>query len=599
MRLAVWFGLLTGIGEVICLGIQKYLLGKSLFLGPHIIWMAPLADLSLFALLGLLLSALSRRWPRLAQMRIAVSLFAFFGFLSWLLIFPRLQAHAVLLLASGLAVQTARLITPRAPSFQVFITQATRWMLAAVAALMVGTYGWQQFAEARALGQLPPSALGAPNVLLIVLDTVRAQSLSLYGYPRSTTPRLERFAKNGVRFERTLSTAPWTTPAHASLFTGRFPHELSADWDVPLDATHPTLAESLRAHGYATAGFVANTIACGYETGLDRGFLHYEDFQVTLPELIISSSLCRAVIHNPALRRLAGSHQIFARKTASDVNRDFLAWLSRQPRRPFFAFLNYFDAHEPYLPPATFDTQFGAKTVNKSFSVTHRLRLAWRSDREQISPQENQTEINSYDGAIAYLDQQLGLLFDELERRGALANTLVIITADHGEAFGEHGRYTHGDSLYLTLLHVPLLISFPARVPAGASLVEPVSLRDLAATVMDLIELDGASPFPGESLARYWNGARRLDDRASPLLSETNLAPLQPHKFPPGARAEMKSLVLGGYHYIRNHDGCEEVYNIVNDPLELRDAASSEAGRRMIEDSRKFLNTDRSARHAD
>src|SRR5262249_1413595 len=131
------------------------------------------------------------------------------------------------------------------------------------------------------LGRRPAPPRGAKNVLLIVLDTVRAQSLSLYGYSRDTTPNLRRIAARGVRFDQALSTAPWTAPSHASMFTGRWPHELSIGWSRPLDATHPTLAEFLSARGYKTAGFVANTTYCSYETGLDRGFARYDDYDVT------------------------------------------------------------------------------------------------------------------------------------------------------------------------------------------------------------------------------------------------------------------------------------------------------------------------------
>jgi len=248
----------------------------------------------------------------------------------------------------------------------------------------------------------------------------------------------------------------------------------------------------------------------------------------------------------------------------------------------------YFDAHEPYLPPAPFDTQFGQKAANNNARVTHRPRMAWRSNREKISPRENQAEMNAYDGAIAYLDQQLGLLFAELDRRGSLKNTLVIITSDHGEAFGERGHYAHSDNLYLTLLHVPLLISFPARVPAGKSVAHPVSLRDIPATVMDLIGPDDRRRFPGRSLARYWNGGQDADDFI-PILSEVNLAPLHPHKFAAGSKAITRSLVVGRYHYIKNHDGREELYDFINDPAEARDLSGYAGGRGVIEAFRKLL----------
>ena len=131
------------------------------------------------------------------------------------------------------------------------------------------------------MANLPQADSGTPNVLLIVMDTVSAQHMSLYGYPRDTTPNLARLARKGVRFQHARSTAPWTLPSHASMFTGRWPHDLSVGYGQPLDASAPTLAESLRDRGYATGGFVANTLYCSAETGLNRGFIHYEDHELT------------------------------------------------------------------------------------------------------------------------------------------------------------------------------------------------------------------------------------------------------------------------------------------------------------------------------
>ena len=148
------------------------------------------------------------------------------------------------------------------------------------------------------------TAPSAANVILIVLDTVRAESLSLYGYHRDTTPNLTRLAARGVRFDRAFATAPWTAPSHASMFTGRWCHELSVGWNRPLDGTSPTLAEFLGARGYATAGFVANTTYCSYETGLDRGFAHYEDYDVTLHAVLLCS--CAGATHAELRRQAPG-----------------------------------------------------------------------------------------------------------------------------------------------------------------------------------------------------------------------------------------------------------------------------------------------------
>ncbi|HET9530264.1 MAG TPA: sulfatase, partial [Blastocatellia bacterium] len=454
---------------------------------------------------------------------------------------------AALVLAAGLAIHASRLIGAYGAGFYSLIRRTTVWMVIIVVGLAVGVFGWEKLAERRAIGALPPAAAGGPNILFIVLDTVRAKSMSLYGHTRQTTPQLEQLAKSGVVFERALATAPWTLPSHGSMFTGRFPYELSADFEKPLDSTYPTLAEFVRDRGYFTAGFSANMGYCGYESGLSRGFIHYDDYPLSLEQVVLSSSLYRTLINANNLVLEVGATP--NRKSAEEINSDFLAWLSGKEERPFFAFLNYFDAHMPYLPPEPFDKKFGAQA----------------------------TKLDAYENCIAYLDHQVGLLFDELKKRGVLENTLVIITSDHGEQFGEHGLTSHGNSLYMPLLHVPLLIIFPSRVPEGVRVREPVTLRDIPATVVDLFELEDESAFPGDSLAGYWNGARKPgSEETRRLLSEER---------------KMKSLLDGRYHYILNKHGVEELYDLESDPAEERNLAETEEGRRECERFRRSLET--------
>src|SRR5262249_3096125 len=251
---------------------------------------------------------------------------------------------------------------------------------------------------------------------------------------------------------------PWTLASHGTMFTGRYPHELSADWLTPLDDSYPTLAEFFGERGYLTAGFVSNTRYCSYEHGLDRGFAHYEDYPVSAEQIVVSSSLVRFLSTMPPLRETTANREFPPRKSAAEINRAFLNWVSRQEQRPFFAFLNYFDAHAPYRPPPPFDLRFGRKRAS-----------AWnRLARTELIPQwELKAMYDAYDGALAYIDTQLGSLFEELGHRGVLENTLVIITSDHGEEFGEHGLLDHGNSLYFPSIHVPLVVYFPGRVPQG------------------------------------------------------------------------------------------------------------------------------------
>jgi arylsulfatase A-like enzyme len=455
---------------------------------------------------------------------------------------------------------------------------------------------WRQGAR------LPPSP-GAPNVLLIVLDTVAADHLSLYGYPRRTSTALGELAGRGVGFNEARATSSWTLPSHASMFTGRWPHELSAGWLTPLDRTHPTAAEYLRSRGYATAGFVGNTHYCGWDSGLARGFTTYRDY--SLPRLIAfrtSVLVDRIVAGAVAIEHFLEEWLVFegfwpATKTvwrlfeydskgADVVNREFLDWLShdREPERPFFAFLNLFDAHSPYeLRPAGIH-RFGARPRNQHEAD---LYVKWleefhRAPSDRLIPLMR----DRYDDCVADLDEQLGWLIDELDRRAVLERTWVIITADHGESFGEHpGVFFHGASLYRTELHVPLVIIPPGKRPSPRVVTEPVSLRDLAATIVDITGLQAGSPFPGDSLARLWDAPPRPAGpgivTSSPALSE--VVPLRDRDedtrhWLSTPRWPFAALTQDQWTYIRREgDVVEALFHLREDPQEQQNIADDPA----------------------
>ena len=267
-------------------------------------------------------------------------------------------------------------------------------------------------------------------------------------------------------------------------------------------------------------GFVANNEYCSYDTGLNRGFTHYEDYPVDLKHLrpfrtsLFASNAWEAISWglwrslgplDPVVRWITQP----ARKDAGSINRDFVRWLSdRQGSpRPFFAFLNYLDAHAPYVPPEGSGFHFGPGP--RSLFDFYVLVGGWRSiDKSKLPPIYRQLVRDSYDNCLYYLDGQLGELFDTLERRGVLEKTLVVVTADHGEELGEHGLSEHGESLYRPEIHVPLLIVLPGGGNSRQVVGETVSLRDLPATITDLAGMKNDARFPGSSLARLWRDAR-------------------------------------------------------------------------------------------
>ena len=585
---ALLFGLLTGLGEAGLTGVKSQLLGRFVRVGPDVAWMAPIADAAAFAAIGLLLIALSAIWRRLGHPIVAPFVFTFLAAISALLMYYPLQPYAKILLALGIASQLARLAQRWHGQYERFVGRALIGVACVVAALIVVSRAGASIVYRQRVNALPAAAPQSPNVVLIVWDTVRAANLSLYGYQRRTTPNLEKWGQSSVVFERASSTSPWTLPSHASMLTGRWAQELSTNWEERLDGEPRTLAEELSARGYATAGFVANTYYCGNELGLDRGFARYDDYVVTPQEVLISSSLIRTLANRNDVRRMVNYYDNIPRQNAAAITDRFLAWQATTGARPFFAFLNFFDAHETYLPPTPYAGAFGPGAPLDSDEVIQDVRRSFRRDWFKRPHGEIQGEINMYDAAIAYLDAEFDRLMHALEAEGKLDNTIVIVTADHGEQFGEHGLFVHANSLYQPLLHVPLLIRFPQRVPEGRRVEARVTLRDLPATVIDMLPKANGSGMPGMSLAGLWTGARPAPDAAIAEVRQADWA-VDANPWYPAAKGDMASLTDDRYHYIRNGDGSEELYDVAADPNERNDLAKREDSRHLLEQYRQAL----------
>ncbi len=572
LRTVAFAGLVIGFAEVVMLGILKWGGGRFAFVSLDAIWMAPLADM-VYALLvpGLLLVILHPLIPERLHLPLAAGTSAGLGGYIVAGMIPSLASWAASLIGLGVGIQTSRFASGKPEAMNRLTRIGAPALCALLVALGLGLAGWRALRERRLLAGMGQPAPGAPNVLLLVLDTVRAMSLSLYGYQRPTTPALETWAKRGVRFDAALAAAPWTLTSHAVLFTGRYPQELSSDYYNALDNKYLTLAAVLGSHGWRTGGFVANSNYCGWETGLQRGFGRYEDWPVSWQQVVWSSALGRTLSRDRGLRRRIGNTQKLARKSAADINAEFLSWVDEQPsERPFFAFLNYFDAHQPYLPPAPFDTLWGAQHSD-GFP---RRQVRPSPEHPEWQPADAATARDDYDRSIAYLDQQIGALLAELERRGLTRNTIIVVAGDHGEEFAEHGLVEHGGSLYRQSIEVPLIIVGP-DIPSGLIAPGPVSLRDAAATIADLAGVHDA-PFPGQSLTRWWRDPGAALTTPDTLLSELSFAPNQP-TWVPLSRGTMRSVVLGGVRYIRAGDGTEELFDFNTDPGEIRNLAGDSA----------------------
>ncbi len=523
LYVSVWCGLSAGLLEVATIVVRKHAVDPNHLYGMsrHFLWLIPITNAVVFGFAGLAGCLVCLAWPRRGAWVIARLLGALSLLPIVLVALPRVHALALFLLVLGAAFQLVPIVVQKRTFFQRLVV----WSFPALAAIVLALFGsiwldkrtklWREASR-------PMPAPGAANLLLIVMDSVAAGHASVTGYARPTSPTLVELAQRGISFQNAQATSSWTLPSHASMFTGKWPHDLSAGWLTPLDAAHPTLAEFLGRSGYATAGFIANTQYCAFDSGLGRGFTRYEDFifpkLTALKMAVLVNRLMAAAIwlgdflderldfrtvgteFKKAVKLINGD-----RKQAAVVNREFLDWLAEHqpPDRPFFAFLNYFDAHFPYqLPPGRIH-RFGAShTADRDRDM---IQNWWEIDKRTTEPRDITVAVDAYDDCIADLDEQIGCLLDELHRRRALERTWVIIVSDHGESFGEHpGVFCHGTSLYQTELHVPLIVIPPGGGTAKQVVPDRVSLRDLAATIVDLLGQNQGSPFTGESLARYW-----------------------------------------------------------------------------------------------
>jgi len=577
LRFAIWFGILSGLAEVVLPQLNELRGGRVVFLRIHRVWMSPSVNLVIFGILGLIILPFLLHLSRSTAVLIVFIILSSLFFLNVLLLnftlLSRIHFTAKVILAIGLSIAMQRLIAWSRINFEKVVRCTTVPLLLLVLILTMIAGGWQcflHFQEWGTVADLPDPPESAPNILLIVLDTVRAESTSLYGYDRETTPFLKSFAKEGILFQNAIASSSWTLPSYASLYTGRFLHETGVNFNTPLDSTYPTISEILRKRGFATAGFVANTGYCSAKRGIARGFIHYEDKVTFIGRLGYSSSLIRFALSRNSFRQLIGYHDWLGRKRANRITDDFLRWLHRiQNKHKFFASLNYFDAHQPYLPPLEFKEMFG--TTDYLISYLTRYSGGEHCSPRNTSSKEIQSMHNAYDGAIAYIDSELDRLFSELRRRDILDRTFVIIASDHGEEFGEHDTFGHGNDLHIQSIHVPLILRLPHIIPSAVKVKESINLRDIPATIVDLLDLPDDGHFPGQSLLRYCDNSHSEETKNNEyILSETNYAPFKP-EWIPVHKGPMKSLITGNMHYIRNGDGSEEVYNLCSDPIELND----------------------------
>lgn len=317
------------------------------------------------------------------------------------------------------------------------------------------------------------------GVVLVILDTVRADHLSSYGYERQTTPNLDRLAREGERYDEAFAQSSWTLPAVTSILTGQPPHTHGAGRsqgvNFPLRDGVKTLAERIAAAGYRTGAFIS-VIWCSRDSGLDRGFEYY-DHQST-----------------DASNR--------GQRIAAEATDAALAWLESLEGQPYFLVVHYFDPHLTYDPPAPYDTMFEPSEegrIEKGFGSAGQV-VGLRRGRLTLTPAQKRSLIARYDGELRYMDEQFGRLRAGLEDLGVWDDSLVVVVGDHGEEFWDHGAFEHGHSHYREMLRVPLIVRRPDG-PAGQTISARVRQLDVAPTILDFAGIWTEGELPGAPLS--------------------------------------------------------------------------------------------------
>jgi arylsulfatase A-like enzyme len=569
---SLWYGLLTGLVEGILLFVLRrfeLLRGQITYLGSswEVLWVAPIFDLLLFLFVGIALAIVAQFIPKVFAKRLSLFAFSVLTVFAWIDIYlsGRLSPVATGILAAGIGYQLSNFFYTREKKFAPIVQSTVKGMGILTIALFVVIQGGYWIRERSLVRNLHQAKESAPNVLVIVVDTLRADHMSLQGYERNTDPTMTRLANEGVMFENAYATSSWTLTAHASLFTGRWPYEHKADGGRSLDDTYPTIAEALSARGYRTGAFVGNFETVTKHWGFARGFAHFEDYYQTIPQLAVSSFYGRFLEYY-ALHKVLGMDFSIDRRWAPSVNQSALDWIDKDSEKPFFAFINYYDVHAPYISPerARFsDLENPGGLVNTDWTTADIYNPK--------TPEQVQGEIDAYDGGIYYTDQQIQNLLDELDQRGVLENTIVVITSDHGELFGEHGLWEHHNSLYKPVIYVPLIIWNPGFVPQGVRIPTAVSNVSLPVTLMDMLGYAEQTEFPGPSLVELWTDPGSAAQWPDPIAEMAESSWVNPNHL--SINGDMTSVISNDWQYIEHEVNGVELYNLNDDPDQLNNLA--------------------------
>ncbi len=382
-----------------------------------------------------------------------------------------------------------------------------------------------------------------PNIALLTIDTLRADHLGCYGYERGTSPHIDRLAENGVLFENAIAQAPWTIPSLASMLTSKFPPELGMiEKNSRFNGEHSLISSILKQSGYETAGFVS----CVLDFLTDkRGFAEGFDHYVGLEEM---------------------------KARADAVNQHAFEWLDqRSGDHPFFMWVHYCDVHSDYNAPEPFNESFTEKKLNTELGRSPELKRVLEG-KKVLTAEELEDLVLLYDQEILYTDHHIGKLISKLKELGKFDDTLIIIGADHGEEFLDHGGTLHQTSLYDELVRAPLIFHYPKHFPRGQRITTQVQNMDIAPTLLELASLPAVEDFRGRSLLSLIQGKLDVDDAFS-------FAHLDISSFNLGCDDWKQSILRTVYMARSNEEKLIydplnesfEYYNLLEDPKEQND----------------------------
>jgi arylsulfatase A-like enzyme len=385
---------------------------------------------------------------------------------------------------------------------------------------------------------------GAPNVLIITIDTARADHFGIFGNAQIKTPVIDSLARQGARFHNTYSQFSQTNPSHASIFTGTYPaiHKLMHHGVDKVSTDLPTLAETLSWAGYNTAGIYSWPLFDPGWSGLEAGFKHYQGTYANLfPE------------ETDPFRYRNGRADLTTNAVVS--------WLRNRSSGAFFLWVHYQDPHYPYTPPPPFDTMYVPADCGScpdgSWKTIDNIKNKYPYTDKEIA-----TIVARYDGAISFTDREIGRIIEELKRTGDLANTIIVLLADHGEAFNENGRWFHPYVLYNTAIHIPLIVVYPPAIPADTKVDSVVRTIDVMPSVLELAGVPIPRQVEGKSLMPLVTGTESGDQRTAVTQVLDNVT---------------ISMVRKNWKIIRDHrTGDIELYNLSGDPKENNNLVNDE-----------------------